>query len=386
MKNEGPTRPAPPRLLLLVASLQGGGAERQLSDMANYWAEKGWQVSLATWSGPEVEDFYPLDARVRRVSLESGSAHMTEQSRIRVNLERIMRLRRLLKSTRPDAVLSFMTESNLLAILAGAGLPVRVVVSERVQPALHAAFPWTWRFLRRLLYRWADAVVAQTQDAARWLLRNCGTKVTVIPNALRSLPEPAGERRNSIVAVGRLTQQKGFDVLLKAFARIAHTFPHWRLAIVGEGEERQSLLRLRAQLGLDDRVEFVGQSEDVLGWMARAGLMVQPSRFEGFPNVVLEGMGLGTAVISADCPSGPSEMIEDGVNGRLVPVDDVQRLAEVMAELIANPAERARLGRAASAVRARYRQDVVMDRWEECLLPQFTKAAAERANCLSQSG
>jgi GalNAc-alpha-(1->4)-GalNAc-alpha-(1->3)-diNAcBac-PP-undecaprenol alpha-1,4-N-acetyl-D-galactosaminyltransferase len=386
MMNDEIRGPEPPTLLLLVASLQGGGAERQLSDMANYWAAKDWHVILATWSGLEVADFYPLDARVRRVSLESQTNARASRSRIRVNLDRIVRLRKFLTVTRPDAVLSFMTESNLLTILAGVGLNFRIVVSERIQPALHRALPWTWHILRRLLYSGADAVVAQTQDTARWLQRNCRTTVTIIPNALRTLPQPASERLPLIVAVGRLTHQKGFDVLLRAFARVAHTFGDWRLAIIGEGEERQNLTRLRGELLLDDRVEFVGQSSDVVAWMAQAGLVVQPSRFEGFPNVVLEGMGLGAAVISADCCSGPSDMIEEGVNGRLVPVDDVNKLVEVMKELMSNPGERARLGRAASGVRERYRQEVVMDRWEACLLPHFPNRKTQIATFASESG
>jgi glycosyltransferase involved in cell wall biosynthesis len=157
--------------------------------------------------------------------------------------------------------------------------------------------------------------------------------------------------------------------LLRAFAKIAPGFAGWRLAIVGEGEERENLRRLRDNLLLDERVEFVGQTPDVAVWMARAGLVVQPSRFEGFPNVVLESMGLGAAVISADCPSGPAELIEDGINGRLVPIEDMETLASVMAELMSSPGERARLGRAATGVRQRYHQDTVMDRWEACLFP-----------------
>ena len=100
--------------------------------------------------------------------------------------------------------------------------------------------------------------------------------------------------------------------------------------------------------------------------MSRAGLVVQPSRFEGFPNVVLESMGLGAAVISSNCASGPADLIEDGVNGRLVAVDDVDP-CRVMAQLMSSPEERARLGRAATAVRERFRQDAVMERWETCL-------------------
>jgi GalNAc-alpha-(1->4)-GalNAc-alpha-(1->3)-diNAcBac-PP-undecaprenol alpha-1,4-N-acetyl-D-galactosaminyltransferase len=342
-------------------------------------------VILATWSGAEAADFYPLDALVSRVSLAARAEAASSRSRIRVNLGRVARLRRLITSSRPDVVLSFMPQSNLLTILAGMGLDTRVVVSERVQPAFHASLPRTWRTLRRVFYRHADAVVAQTEDAARWLERNCRTAVIVIPNAIRCLPEPSDDRQAVVIAVGRLTHQKGFDVLLRAFARIAPTFRDWRLAILGEGEERQNLVRLRSELFLDERVEFVGYTSEVVGWMARAGLVVQPSRFEGFPNAVLESMGLGAAVISADCPSGPSDIIEEGVNGRLVPVDDVERLAEVMADLISRPDERARLGRAAYGVRERFRQDVVMKRWEECLFARSAKPADQVAGCVSDS-
>lgn len=230
--------PARRTVLLLIASLQGGGAERQISDMANYWVAKGWTVILATWSGPEIVDFYPLDARVLRVSLAAQDERATGASRIGANLKRVARLRTFLRSARPQAVLSFMTESNLLAILAGLGLNLRVVVSERVHPAFNNTFPRTWRVLRRFLYASADSVVAQTQDTALWLRRQCHAAVTVIPNALRSLPEPCGEKEAMVVAVGRLAHQKGFDVLLRAFAHVAPAFQEWKLVIIGEGVER----------------------------------------------------------------------------------------------------------------------------------------------------
>ena len=374
-----------PNVVLVTGSLQGGGAERQLSDMANYWAAKDWTVILATWSGPDVCDFYPLHARVRRAYLNVETSNWAILPRVCLNLKRMWRLRRLLSELRPDALVSFQTESNLLTIIAGWGLDARLVVSERIQPALHTSVLWIWRIMRRLIYRRADTVVAQTRDAALWLQDHCRTKVSVIPNALRILPETFCERRCYILAVGRLTRQKGFDLLLRAFARIARDFDGWSLVIIGEGEEREALVRQRRELLLDDRVQFVGQTPDVVNWMAHAGLVVQPSRFEGFPNVVLESMGLGAAVISADCPSGPSELIEDCVNGRLVPVDDVEALAAVMAELIADAGERERLGRAAYAVRERYRQDVVMELWDACVLPQSANAKLLRANQLRET-
>lgn len=372
-------------VLLVIGSLGGGGAERQMSDMANCWATRGRNVVVATWSGPEVADFYSLDARIVRKSLDIEASVTASSSRILLNGRRIARLRRLIASLHPDVVLSFMTESNLLTILAGAGLGVRVVVSERVQPALHKALPLTWRILRRVCYMSADAVVAQTREAALWLKKNCLAVVTVIPNALRDLPTLSGERSKLIVAVGRLTHQKGFDVLLRAFARIASEFADWRVAIIGEGEERQALTRLRGDLLLDQRVDFIGQTRDVVSWMARAGLVVQPSRFEGFPNVVLESMALGAAVICTDCHSGPADLIKDGVNGRLVPVDDVSGLAGAIAELISSSDKRVQFGRAATEVRERYRQDLVMDQWEKCLFPEIAKTRLPRPNYKNES-
>lgn len=359
-----------PTVVLVIGTLQGGGAERQLSDMANYWAAGNWTVVLATWSGPDVPDFYALHPHVKRVYLDAEAGRAAARSRPRAMLARILTLRKLVLEVRPCAILSFLTESNVLSILAKVGLKTRIIVSERVQPALHTSLPWKWRLMRVLLYAWADDVVAQTRDAAQWLESRCRLSVRVIPNALRILPELSGERRPVVVAVGRLTRQKGFDLLLRAFARIAARHADWSVAIIGEGEERESLTLLRSELHLDDRVQFVGQTPDVVTWMAHAGLVVQPSRFEGFPNVVLESMGLGAAVISADCRSGPADLIQEGVNGRLVPVEDVDALAIAMAELIANPSERARLGQAAYSVRERFRQDTVMNLWEACLLPQ----------------
>jgi len=369
---------------LVTGSLEGGGAERVMSDMANYWANGGWQVTLATWSGPEIQDFYVLAPSVKRVWLDVFSPNNSFVGKIGLTIGRILKLRRLLVASRPDAVLSFIDVSNVHTILAGLGLGVRVVVSERVNPSLNYTITRLWRALRRVSYRWAEAVVAQTDDAAQWIERKSRTRVVVIPNSLRVLPTMVCQREPLIVAVGRLSKQKGFDLLLKAFARISSDFQNWRLAIIGVGPERTSLIELRDQLNLIDRVDFIGQVLDVEAWMARAGLVVQPSRFEGFPNVVLESMGMGATVISSDCPSGPSELIEDGVNGCLVPVEDVVTLARVMAELMSQPEVRERLGREASRVKQRYRQDLIMAQWEACLLPELkctpTNVRSERMN------
>jgi GalNAc-alpha-(1->4)-GalNAc-alpha-(1->3)-diNAcBac-PP-undecaprenol alpha-1,4-N-acetyl-D-galactosaminyltransferase len=361
---------------LVTGSLQGGGAERQVAQMANYWSATGLSVTVATWSGPEVPDFYLLDKKVCRIHMNVSPAGRVPGARVGFNLRRVARLRTLLSKERPDLVLSFITESNVLTILATLRLKRRVLVSERIQPAKDGTVPVAWRLLRRVMYRWADEVVAQTREAAAWIDRRCGTHASVIPNALRGLPDPHEPRQPLIVAIGRLSRQKGFDLLLRAFARLAQDFRQWRVAIIGEGVELANLRRLRAELMLEERVEFVGQVHDIEAWMARAGLVVQPSRFEGFPNAVLESMGMGAPVVCSDCQAGPAELIEDGVNGRLVPVEDVAALAAAMGELMAHDEVRARLGQRALQVRQRFRQEVIMARWEAVLCRRLPRPAS----------
>jgi glycosyltransferase involved in cell wall biosynthesis len=360
---------APRRLIVISASLEGGGSERQLARMANYWAAAGELVTFATWLGPGTADFFRLDSRIQRIYLEVRPAGGPFAG-ARNLWARVARLRALIRVERPDAVLSFIAENNVMALLAARGLPVRVVVSERAHPQTDVTVPLLFRLLRRVLYPRAATVVAQTASAARWLRDHGGSNATVVPNAVRELPVMAAmPRERLILAVGRLTHQKGFDLLLRAFARLGNEAADWRVIILGEGPERESLLALRAALALGERVELPGVERDVETWMARAGLVVQPSRFEGFPNVVLEAMSVGAPVISADCLAGPSDMIAHGVNGRLVPIDDVDALAAAMRELIGNPAERQRLSSAAVAVASRFSLESVMSLWNEVLFP-----------------
>jgi GalNAc-alpha-(1->4)-GalNAc-alpha-(1->3)-diNAcBac-PP-undecaprenol alpha-1,4-N-acetyl-D-galactosaminyltransferase len=354
---------------MITGSLEVGGAERVLADMANFWNSRGWRITLATWAGRSSEDFYVLNAGVQRVWLDVEAAGLSPLGKLRDYARRIRKFRRMLVNARPDAVLSFIDTSNVMTLLACMGLRLRVVVSERSNGAAAARIPWAWRALRIATYWRAAVVVAQTPDAACGIAKLYGVAALAIPNPLRALPKFEHPRESMVLAVGRLSHEKGFDLLIRAFSVISQEFNDWRLVIIGEGLEHRALQRLSEQLKLGDRVEFRSPVKDIESWMSRAGLVVQPSRFEGFPNVVLEAMGMGAAVISADCRSGPAEIIEDGVNGRLVPVDDVAVLSRVMSELLRQPEQRIRLGNEARKVREVFRQDLIMKQWEHCVLP-----------------
>jgi GalNAc-alpha-(1->4)-GalNAc-alpha-(1->3)-diNAcBac-PP-undecaprenol alpha-1,4-N-acetyl-D-galactosaminyltransferase len=356
-------------IVLVTGSMGCGGAERVMADMANYWAGRGWRVTVATWNSPAARDFYTLSSHIERVWLQAVSPGGSAIGTFRSLVSQVLAMRRLLRRVKPDVVLSFIDVSNILTLLAAVGVDVPVVISERTHPVLNDTISRPWKLLRRLSYWRAQQVIAQTRDAAGWIERRCHTTVSVIPNFLRALPEPVAARESLIIAVGRLSKEKGFDILIEAFARVRARFPDWRLCILGAGPEQGSLADQVRKLDLQTRVELVGQVSDVEAWMARAALMVHPSRREGFPNAVLEAMGMGVAVICADCRSGPSELIVDGVNGRLVPVDDLESLTLAMSQLMADSKARERLGKEASRVRQQFAQGMLMNRWEACLLP-----------------
>ena len=194
----------------------------------------------------------------------------------------------------------------------------------------------------------------------------------VIPNPIADqflrIPGTNGKPSgHTVVAMGRMEPQKGFDMLLRAFAQCAPKYPDWCLKIVGEGSERQRLNTIVAELQLKDRITLervVKEPEKVL---RSSDLFVLSSRYEGFPMVLLEAMACGLPVVSFDCPSGPGEMIRQGVDGFLVPPNDVDALAATLDRLMGAQDERQRLGKRAAEVIDRFGLPSVMGLWNEVL-------------------
>jgi glycosyltransferase involved in cell wall biosynthesis len=167
--------------------------------------------------------------------------------------------------------------------------------------------------------------------------------------------------------VGRLSPEKGFDVLVRAFARIAPWFPDWTLQILGTGPQRGQLEDLADSLGVRDNVRWAGWVEEPESALLESGVFVLPSRYEGFPNALLEAMACGLPCIASACDSGPAEIIRDGVDGLLVPPENVDALADALRQLVSDEDKRARLGRHAVEVTSRFSREAFFGRWEEAL-------------------
>ena len=192
-----------------------------------------------------------------------------------------------------------------------------------------------------------------------------------MPNPITT-PEPVTATTQllsapSLIAVGRLHPQKGFDLLLKAFARIQAKYPDWQMTILGEGPMRTELEALRAQLKLTNHVHFPGLVSNVRDYLDQADLFVMPSRFEGFPMALCEAMACGLPVLAADCLSGPRDIIEDGVDGVLVTTENIDALTAGLDALMSNPAKRQQLARHAPEILDRFGVEQVMGLWQEAI-------------------
>lgn len=364
--------PEPLRALMVISSLSSGGAERVMSIMANHWAGRRWDVRIATFDDGSVPPFYELSVSVQHVPLgvAGHSANLLEG--LRANLRRVTTLRRMMREFRPDVVISFVDRTNIVAVIAAQGLGIPLIVSERLDPSVqrHRGFDAAWTRLRNWAYRRASRVVVQTRNVHDYYAPALGNRLRIIANPLtdvRQAPDATDLRvpRPAVLTLGRLVREKNHDLLIRAFARISPQFPDWNLVIVGEGPLRRHLEKLAASLGVADRVSLPGRSRQPIGVLRQADIFVLSSRTEGFPNALCEAMACRLPVISCNCRSGPSEIIRDGDNGILVPVDDEGALADAMAALMRDPDRRAELADRATDVVDRFAVERIMDRWEE---------------------
>lgn len=363
------------KILFFIYSLSCGGAERATANLANYWAERDWDVGIVTLAA-ETQDFYALHPKVRRIALR-----LTQESPNPVwgainNMRRVMAFRKVLREERPDVAVGMMTSASVLLALAGLRMNRIVRIGcEQNHPPMYPLGLY-WEHLRKFAYPCLDAVVALTNESAQWIANNTGARcIRVIPNPLvwplPSQPpkldpheylEP-GQR--VLLSVGKLTEQKGFDLLIAVFAELAPRFPEWVLVILGEGPLRKQLEVQVLATGLQGRVLLPGVAGNVQDWYKRADAYVLSSRFEGFGNVLSEALAEGLPAVSFDCPAGPRNIIRHGIDGMLLPAGDLGELKRTLRQLMSDETLRRRLGERAVEVRERFSVERVAMIWEE---------------------
>jgi len=392
-------------IILVCNNLDAGGIERVVSTLANEWSRRGRKVSVITLH--DHKRFYRLDSAVHHVVVEQAGdtrlAHVlralkrslgSKVSKLKPSLSFLLGtainhfisecndrthfslylafetsgLRRVLKRVEAPLVISFGTPINVITIKACRGLGRRVIISERNDPGKLVT---SWGRLWKKYYRRAHLVTANTHTALRDMSAFVGdTPLAFVPNLLwppggnNHAARPNNSYPPLVLTVGRLVEDKAQDVLLDAFARAVEDCEDWRLAIIGEGKLADTLSAQADDLGIADRVDWLGVVADPYEFYRRAEVFALPSRIEGTPNALLEAMSCGLAVVVSDGAPGPLELIEHGVTGLVVPVDDPLELSIALRRLMADRELRNRLGTAARKRVTEYDLPQALAMWE----------------------
>lgn len=349
------------KIVFFIGGLIKGGAERVTCNLSNYLVDKGHEVEILTMSE---SDSYPLDKRVTR------SVLLKDEERkgfLNNTLLRIKRLKSYLKQTKCDCYVVMLPVTIVLLLSMKKYAQAPIIASERCYPAVLSQI--AQRLLLLLLCKRASGWVFQTPQARDWYGKRTGkSKVRIIPNAINEAflrPIYDGERKKEIVAIGRMSSQKNYPLLLNAFSQVALDFVEYRLQILGEGELRSELESQVLQLHIEDKVDMPGYVTDIPERLYKATLYVLPSDYEGMPNTLMEAMALGLPCIATDCDGGGSSfLIDNEKNGILVPKGDVDALAKAMRRMLSDKDFADMCGKKAHKICDRLSPDSIYGQWE----------------------
>lgn len=348
------------KILFYISTLRSGGAARVMVNLSNAFAREGYAVTLVT-NFSDIHE-YLLGEGVKRICLEQEES---KANTVLKNIRRCSGLRRAIKQEKPDVCVSFMRENNFRLLASSRFLRCRCYVSVRSDPKMEY-FGRVNRLIMQTLFPFAKGCILQTKDALHWMPKRIQKKCQVIPNMVdeRFFHAHRSNAPEGIISVGRLTDCKRHDLMLRAFAALCDTVQD-DLYFYGDGEKLEELTALANQLGIADRVHFMGHVQDLVPVYEKAKLFLLASDLEGMPNALLEALACGVPCISTDCPcGGPKEVMEKRM-GTLIPVGDLDALTEAMRDLLSDEEKRNSYSREAQNRMQAYRWDIVWQQWRD---------------------
>ena len=347
------------RLLIVLPKLTCGGTERTAAELANYIAATGGSVSILLMYREEL--FYYLHPKVKLI--QPGDARK-KMGRI-VYIPILMNyLRKNIKAEKPAVIFAL----GYIAYTLGASLGInsRVVISGRSSPT-RVRYPGNkllntvYQLAHRALKKRVDGIIAQTRFAAKVYASKYSAPIQVIPNFLRNLTEHELPRQKWIITVGRCTFEKGQHSLIEIFSKLRA--PGWQLVIVGDGPKRDELEKQAKALGVNERIIFAGFQQDVDLFLSQSKIFAFTSIIEGFPNALMEAMATPLSCVSFDCEAGPSDLIQNGENGFLIEVGDIDQMVEKIQLLIDDENLRASITQRASLAKEEYALNKIVNQY-----------------------
>jgi len=336
--------------LLIIPTLSSGGAERVMSELANLLVESGHRITIVLWIGGN--QFYQLNENVKVIDFDVS--HGSKLKKLLSLIHVVYKLRKVYLQEKPDAIVSFLTRSNILSILSNTFLGHKIYISERNSPDSWDDHSFAIRLLRDMLYPKVSGFIAQTTLAKKAAKKRFGIgRIEVIPNPIKKFSISKNMRKEKIILnIGRLEEQKGQKYLIESFARLKRD--DWKLVILGEGSLRKELEGVIKEFKMGDNIYLPGNIKNVDEWLEKASIFVLSSIYEGFPNALLEALGVGLPCISFDCPTGPNELITHNENGFLVQLKDIDELTKRMEQLMADENLRKQFSKEAMKVNEKY--------------------------------
>ena len=351
-------------IIIVTISLGNDGAERILTELARHWVHDGHHITVIQTSPNRYGNEYALEESIEQIEI-----HTTSSNKVIRFMQEIKELIKILK-TRPNATcLSFLSASSFILAISSWFIKNRIVFSERNNPR-KVPIGWHQQALRNFAFRFADALVFQTEDARSYFPKSVQNRGVIIPNPINGkLPPPIeGKREKTIVTACRLHPQKNLPMMINAFSMLADEFPAYKLVIYGQGVLEDELRAQIKSLNLENRILLPGFASNILEKVAPCSMFVSSSDFEGISNSMLEALGMGLPVVVTDCPVGGARMvIKSGENGILVPVGDTQAMYEAMRSVLKDPALAAKLSQNAIKVRDEFPLWKIAKRWLEVL-------------------
>lgn len=343
-------------ICFVIPSLGFGGAERVVSVLANNFIARKYTISIVCLKNEVV---YPID---KGVALIFPDFEITRRTATLIKV--IYYYRKTIKRIKPDVILSFLEFYNEITMLSLLGIRKRIFLLDRSSPYLKEQ-NIAQTILRKVLYPRSNGIIVQTKRAAEIInIKKLNKNILILPNPLSEIKRDWNPMPDSktIICVGRLEKQKNQKYLINIFNQLPND--GWVLQFIGDGSYKEELSEYVRALNLSDQVQFLGFRNDVQSLMSKSTIFAFPSLFEGFPNALLEAMAVGMPCISNNCPTGPAEIIQDGINGFLIDIGDSQEFIDKLSKLMTNPQLRSQISQEAKKIKSIYSIDFIIKKLE----------------------